>query len=804
MPEFRKAVTVTHCALLTAGILPLNRWQDATATKARRRCVVGLLLSLIFVALRAFADAPVNASQPLLLPTITGVKIGFDGKFKVGVWTPVWVEIENRPSDFRGSIEISTPDGDGVPVRYRSSERSDQNLCYVKFGRTSASLTVQLRDGDGSDDKNTSAPQRVIATRTFASAELPTALFSFQRLIVTIGHGIGVEEAAKLGSQNDQDAIQQVVVKDLSRLPSSVIGYEAIDTLIIPTARRELLDNISPTAASALADWVRLGGRLVVCAGQNGPTLLEGNDAASSPLFENVRQLLPPPDATSAGNAATTATETVAAVSIRRAPGLEAFVNAKQRLEIDPQQPLVATSWRPPSGVVDLYEASGARQEIPLVRRCASGLGQIHFLAFDPDQPPLSTWSERPRLIAKLLQRQTRKPTDNLALESSSQVMHLGYDDIAGQLRAGLEQFPAVTNVNFSAVAALAVVYLLLLGPVDFFLLHYLRKPEWTWYTFPLLVAAACWGTFALSQHLRGTDRQLNQATMVDLDLEQRVVRASTWSHLFTPQAARFDLQLAPIPGIEMLGLRNAQTGGTVAWQGLPGRGIGGLNGNATTSIMSESYATTHTGDVSDLPIPAAGTKSIWSQSWLRGERTDKPDDTLRSCASLSYSQNRDDGLKGRFKNPFAVELRECSLLFGTSIYAIDQTLKPGDEVDLASLASKRRDLERRLTRRRVTHETKETITPWDEASLDVPRILEIMMFHEAAGGTSYTRLAQRYQSFVDLSEHLPLGRAILVGRADVTAPQLLGPNEPVVARPAQSWTYFRAVFPVDHAAKKK
>ena len=42
-----------------------------------------------------------------------------------------------------------------------------------------------------------------------------------------------------------------------------------------------------------------------------------------------------------------------------------------------------------------------------------------------------------------------------------------------------------------------------------------------------------------------------------------------------------------------------------------------------------------------------------------------------------------------------------------------------------------------------------------------------MLMFHEAARGQSYTGLTHRYQPQIDLSEHVRLGQAVLVGRAE-------------------------------------
>ena len=68
-------------------------------------------------------------------------------------------------------------------------------------------------------------------------------------------------------------------------------------------------------------------------------------------------------------------------------------------------------------------------------------------------------------------------------------------------------------------------------------------------------------------------------------------------------------------------------------------------------------------------------------------------------------------------------------------------------------------------------------------------------MFHEAAGGRNYTSLTHRYQPWLDLSRHLDLGRAVLVGRAAGPAAELAVAGQAAV--PNQKWTFYRLLIPV-------
>src|SRR5206468_2318646 len=118
------------------------------------------------------------------------------------------------------------------------------------------------------------------------------------------------------------------------------------------------------------------------------------------------------------------------------------------------------------------------------------GLGEVIFVGIDLDHPSLKSWKGRTRLVAALLQHGGEaQQTDRAA---GGGIRQLGYEDLVGQLRAALDQFPGVSLVNFTTVAVLTIAYLLLIGPVDYLLLSRLNVPRAvTWLTFPAVAVAA-------------------------------------------------------------------------------------------------------------------------------------------------------------------------------------------------------------------------------------------------------------------------------------------------------------------------
>ncbi len=138
-----------------------------------------LLVGALF--LPAGADAKAAKPPESEQPAITGVRVGFAGRYKVGLWTPVEVTLRGGSRPASGQLSLVVPDGDGVPSRVTTPPdkpcqvlpgRDNRVLLYVRFGRIQSKLGVELRRGDG----------QLIARREFEqpqSVRVPTTIRDF-------------------------------------------------------------------------------------------------------------------------------------------------------------------------------------------------------------------------------------------------------------------------------------------------------------------------------------------------------------------------------------------------------------------------------------------------------------------------------------------------------------------------------------------------------------------------------------------------------------------------------------------------
>jgi hypothetical protein len=437
-----------------------------------------------------------------------------------------------------------------------------------------------------------------------------------------------------------------------------------------------------------------------------------------------------------------------------------------------------------------------SRSNLPLVVTTPYGLGQVVFVAVDLDQPPFVSWRARGNFVSKLLGYPARG-NEGTERPAASQVATTGLSDLASQLRGALDQFAGVKLVPFFVVASLVFGYILLIGPGDYFLVkRLLKRMEWTWITFPLIVAAVSGGAYLLAAEFKGRELRLNQVDLVDvcLDPSTPLIRGTTWMNVFSPRADAYDLRFVPQPSGEAS--EESQT--LLSWLGLPGSALGGMDPRTDNRPLSDRPYD-FSPDLSRLkkvPIHVWSTKSL-SARWS------VPDPGLLEA---DVTQGADEGLLGTITSGLDVPLTDCWLAYGRWVYPLG-TLEPGQRLDLAPRWKDREVLLSRLTRNRLQKDELKNqyvavSTPYNPASFDIPAILRQMMFYRASGGQNYAGLLHRYQHFVDLSEHLNLDRGVLIGFTRQPAGQLQrgqGSNwQPVRGPEDMHWTCYRFVFPIE------
>ena len=715
-----------------------------------------LLVIAVWLAWAEMSWMAPAAAQDALPIEVRTVEIGYGGVYKSGFWTPIWVTLHSAV-DVTGKLEVVAPDGDGAPVAYSAAasgsstagltaSRETTVMALVKIGPERSGLSIRLRD----------AERDVVTWQSPFPETTPRPLPSTRELVVSLG-GFTAADSVKLMRRQEAQRPVAANIDDRSRVPEVWWGWDGVETIVISTAHEGLANQLSSKQYEALRQWVEIGGgRLVICAGERGGELL----ASGQPLAELVPGKL------------------VNILPLRDLAKLEELGGEPFSVTSDAARPQVA-HLSDVRGQVELTVA-GLTGDAPLLVRASLGMGEVAFLALDPADATLAQWPGRAALLLPALAAATSARGEETRRQSTSR---LGYDDLSGQLRTALGFFPGVRVVSVTTVAMLTLTYLMLIGPVAFLMARQLRRSAvWSWLFFPLLVLAFCAVGWYVRDAAHGSAMAANVCEVIDIDRERQVARGTTWLQLYSPRTSTHNLSLTV--DARRLGV-SGPVRGWASWQGLPGEGLGGLGANQIATPALTSYSMSPPGHelaLFGVPIQTGGSKAMEARWWADCELGEVP----------PLSLNQYHLLEGEIVNPLSVELIDSLLVYDEWMYRL-HTLSPRQRVRLDEIDPL--NLEARLQRRTVAN-AKDVLSPWERDSIDVPRIVQMMMFHESARGTTYTNLSHRYQGYLDLTPRARNGVAVLMGRIARPVTSLTVDGAPLTAQ-NDEWTFVRILCPV-------
>jgi hypothetical protein len=117
------------------------------------------ILRLLLVG--ALLAPAVVAGQENQVSEIVGVRVGFAGRYKVGLWTPVEVRLRGDRQLVSGEVRLTVPDGDGVPSRVRVPVGNGETSVpmYARFGRIDSRLGVTVANCPRSGTATKASPR---------------------------------------------------------------------------------------------------------------------------------------------------------------------------------------------------------------------------------------------------------------------------------------------------------------------------------------------------------------------------------------------------------------------------------------------------------------------------------------------------------------------------------------------------------------------------------------------------------------------------------------------------------------------
>jgi hypothetical protein len=433
------------------------------------------------------------------------------------------------------------------------------------------------------------------------------------------------------------------------------------------------------------------------------------------------------------------------------------------------------------------------------------GLGRVTLIAFDLDQGPFAELPQRPEFWDWVL----REGGANRASAGSEGKPKPGggalteeEDELAVAVRTHMDTFEGVPVISFGWVAFLIVLYILLIGPVEyFFLKRVVGRLELTWITFPIIVLTVSLATYFTAYSLKGRDLRINKIDIVDVDAASGRVEGTTLFTIFSPRIDDYTLGITPGEGWS----NDAAPPHTVmSWVGAPRGG--------RASLLRRSYRY-HTDEqaladgLEKVPVQVWSTKSFvarWSAP-IDPALFD-PDPKDRVNRPLEHPRDRElaTGVTGTFVNRLPIPvLHDCVAFYAGQAYPLPGgTIRTGETtrlvfdsgVSTTDWLKKESKMEQLLSLGASAADRAAPVkgaAPAGPPAPGGPAPLLGLLFHEAA--LSYGEgIIPRNASFRRLDQSWRLtpdnrGEVILVGRA---APPV-GPAESTVAgadSPTRLW----------------
>ncbi len=608
------------------------------------RLLVTAVLLAGFSMLAGFFVPIARADGPALT-----AKFGIAGRYRSGGWCLVTVGVQNPGSEtLSGQIQIvaasqagRSPYGRGgrqdtstavfacpVSVPGGSAGPHFYPLYLRDIDPGQADLTVRLVEGRERGDG------RVLASisnqnQNTAQAFTGNPLTPNDTLLVGFGGDPGAftflgghpflptpQARSRAGMSVGVSATLQVAeAATAADLPDKAAGYDGVSAFLLRSDAP--MEALTEAQSDALRGWVAGGGHLIVCGG---------------------------PDATRFGGAFFTGL-------------LPATVSAENT------SGTLMLAAKPLPGVRVLQAASGGGAQIV---SGPYGAGTVTVTAFDPTGPAFRTAAQTLPPVWQTLLLTTPAPTASVLGITAAREENYGavyYGNAPPLLSEAVMRGPSLDAPGTSVIAVFLLVYLIILVPVNYFVLKKYDRKELAWVTIPALVFVFAAGTFGVGYAAKGGSVFVNRAALIETNAGQTQAGVYSEVGLFSPHRTTYDIGLS---GDNLL-----------AAVPNPGVNYGGGSGGESQGSGPVQFVETQAG----VSLPATPV-NMWAMRAFDAQSTTDLGGAIDGTLSDNIAF-----VKGTVVNHTSYPLTNCAVLYAGRWLPIG-TLAPGAAVAVSAGSS--------------------------------------------------------------------------------------------------------------------
>ena len=724
------------------------------------------------------------------------LRLGLGGLGRVGCWIPIHLEAGGLPegSDIKVVVVSSDARGDQcadnvITANVDSSGNIAVASCFMT-GRLDGTILVRLLDGG--DNVLCEQMIRCHTTDNFSIPQTPEepgttpsdlTLMTFRPISVAT---IGMPDALRLltnelaSGDATKDTLAVMSMESLDDLPTSRRGLDSVDHLLLVDGYE-----LSDSQRLAVEEWVTSGGHLIVSCGVNLPQLLQstlGNWL--QPIFQIEETPMFSQDLSA----------------------LQNFVSGSSQLQTYRRPvPIMKLRSNQAWSVVDSING-------PLIQRVSHGAGMITVVAVDLNEKPVSQWLSLPQLYEMLIFGRHLDLAENRT-SRSGRISSSGVSDLATQLAAVSDAVPAADRWSTWSVMLLIVLFLLVIGPVDYLLVvRLVKKPYLTWLTFPILIAATC----ALAVSWVGTReaalivRQVHLLDVAQPGLRQ-TIRLRSWDSLSAAESGHVSISAKPLPIATSVGRQAIDASRTiVSWHGRAEDVYGGLyreGGVALGRQLSHRSDQLNGQDsgFSSVPMLTDGSSAFLAETFV---------DVSASMVVESHLRVPPSGLlEGEFTHHLSSPIRNWAVVFGNRVYrpshkasADAYVIEPGKPWSRESNSVAVSDLREFLKGFRMPEPAAQTKSVTSVNQIQIKssyntqgtnplEILTMVSLYEVPGGETFVKLQNNALRHDDVSDVIHLNTVLVLGTLDVPMSEMIVNGTTV--KPTESQTVVRLLLPV-------
>ena len=513
-----------------------------------RRVALRLNLALL-VAAMAVSAAPMGVHAAASRLTIAA-HLGFHDTIKLGDWMPLAIDVTNNGSALDGTVEVQTSSslGMGAPPGGTAVYQTPISLAS---GATKHLRTEVIEDQQGSITVRVIENGRVVGSQSVIPVNTTAVLIG-----VLSDQPSSLDRLASINPGGFSTGVVHLAGTDI---PESGILLRPFDLLAIDDFST---DTLTAGQQAAIGDYVMNGGTLLLGTGGSWHKTLGGLPSPILPMQVTGYSIL----ATSQALGGLTGVE-VASGSL--------------------------TGGNP-------WLSEGNE---PLLLEKAVGGGWVEMATFDWNQDSIAGWSGTSALLRQTFVR----ASSGLY---AAQVAAMGGSSGNSLAQKGGNYSPVLSNLPsldlpaWWLIGSLVLLYVLLVGPINYFVLRAINRRALAWITVPTIALLAAGGAYGAATLTKGRSVQANEVSIIHVASGSDRAYQEAYTGILTP--TRGDYEVGVGGGVSLVSPIDNNNGNFDPSQGLvrvdtasnlitlPGMTAFNLRGFATEGITTAPHLVAH------------------------------------------------------------------------------------------------------------------------------------------------------------------------------------------------------------------